>query len=328
MRGLLLPLTPLYAAAVSVKNDAYDHGVVRGRQLKWPVISIGNISVGGSGKTPIVIYLAKLLQQHGIQVDVLSRGYGRSSNAVELVDPAGNADRFGDEPLLITQSAGVPVYVGPSRYEAGVLAEGHRSGTGIHLLDDGFQHRKLARAADLVVVHRSDFQEKLLPAGRLREPVRALQRASVLVLRVEDAFLEQELERRGIEKPIWWVKRAIVVQEKCGKVVAFCGIARPDEFFQSLQRSGVEIAAKIAFRDHHRYHEADIQQLISNAQFQGANAFITTEKDLVRLSQSQKEALAAYAPVETAKLQIVFCDESAVLQSLGGLLPASFAHSL
>jgi tetraacyldisaccharide 4'-kinase len=328
MRRLLLPLIPLYAAALAAKNIAYSRGFVKAHKLKWPVISVGNISVGGSGKTPFVICLAKLLKKEGVHVDVLSRGYGRSSDAVERVDPAGDAERFGDEPLLIAQSADVPVYVGASRYAASVLAEGDRAGAGVHLLDDGFQHRKLARAVDIVVIHCSDLEETLLPAGRLREPVDALKRAAVLVLREEDADVELELKRRGIEKTIWWIKRSILLPEKPGKVVAFCGIARPDEFFRLLQMPDVEVISQEAFRDHHRYDQTDMQQLIHLAHAQGANAFLTTEKDFVRLSPAQKELLASVAPLNVAKLETVLGDEAAVLHHLETLLPASFARSL
>jgi tetraacyldisaccharide 4'-kinase len=328
MRRILLPLIPLYAATLAVKNIAYSRGFFKAHELKWPVISVGNISVGGSGKTPFVICLAKFLQRQGIHVDVLSRGYGRSSDAVERVDPTGDAERFGDEPLLIAQAADVPVYVGASRYAAGVLAEREQAGSGIHLLDDGFQHRKLGRAVDIVVIHRSDFEETLLPAGRLREPVGALKRAAVLVLREEDADLELELKRRGIEKTIWWIKRSILLPEKPGKVVAFCGIARPDEFFRLLQMPDREVVAQEAFRDHHRYDETDMQQLIRLAQGHGAHAFLTTEKDFVRLSSAQKELLASVAPIRVAKLETVLVDEAAVLHHLETLLPASFARSL
>src|SRR5215467_7210589 len=110
MRRILLPLTPLYAGAVAGKNLAFDHHLAKTQHLRWPVISVGNISVGGSGKTPFVISLAKLLKRQGMHVDVLSRGYGRNSQVVERVDPAGDAERFGDEPLLVEQSAEVPVY--------------------------------------------------------------------------------------------------------------------------------------------------------------------------------------------------------------------------
>ena len=119
---------------------------------------------------------------------------------MERVDPEGEAARFGDEPLLIARAAGVPVYVGASRYEAGLLAERDANERGIHLLDDGFQHRRLARDLDIVVLHASDFEETLLPAGRLREPLASLRRASVVVLRAEDRALEAELRKRGIDR--------------------------------------------------------------------------------------------------------------------------------
>jgi tetraacyldisaccharide 4'-kinase len=328
MRRLLLPLTPVCAAAVAVKNAAFDQGWAKARQLRQPVISVGNISVGGSGKTPFVICLAKLLTQNGISVDVLSRGYGRNSDAIERVDPAGSAERFGDEPLLIAQSAYVPVYVAASRYAAGLLAERDNSGTGVHLLDDGFQHRKLARNVDIVLVHRSDFAETLLPAGRLREPLSSLRRASILVVREEDADLEPKLKQRGIDKPTWWMTRSIVAPENAGRVLAFCGIAHPDEFFQSLRTNGVEIAATHAFRDHHAYSQADVQQLLQAAKAQSADTFLTTEKDFVRLSPEQREALTSSAPLKAVKLEAHLRDEIAVLRQLRAVLPAIFERPL
>jgi tetraacyldisaccharide 4'-kinase len=327
-RRLFLPLTPLYMAAVAAKNAAFDHGWAKARHLRRPVISVGNISVGGSGKTPFVIYLAKLLSQRGVLVDVLSRGYGRSSDAVERVDPSGDADHFGDEPLLITQAAHVPVYVGASRYAAGLLAERDDAATAVHLLDDGFQHRKLARNVDIVLIHRSDFAETLLPAGRLRESLSALKRASLLVLREEDADLEAQLKQRGIEKPIWWMRRSITVPENTGRALAFCGIAHPDEFFRSLQASGVEIAATHAFRDHHTYSSADMQALLRAARSHAANTFLTTEKDFVRLSPGLRDALTALAPVKMVKLEAHLQDETAALHQLQALLPTMFERPL
>jgi tetraacyldisaccharide 4'-kinase len=328
MRRVLLSLTPLYGAAVAAKKAAYDQGWVKAQHLRWPVISVGNISVGGAGKTPFVVSLAKLLKQRGVRVDVLSRGYGRSSRSVERVDPSGDAERFGDEPLLIAQSADVPVYVGASRYAAGLLAESDQADTGVHLLDDGFQHRKLARAVDITLIHRSDFQETLLPAGRLREPITSLNRSSVLVLREEDGDLEQRLKLLGIDKPIWRMKRVIVVPGNVGRVVAFCGIARSDEFFQMLQHHHAEIVATRAFRDHHRYSENDMRQLMGAAQTHTANTFLTTEKDLVRLSLAHREMLASIAALQVAKLEARLCDEGAAVHRLETLLPDSFKPSL
>jgi tetraacyldisaccharide 4'-kinase len=325
MRRALLPLTAIYAAGVALKNAAFDHGWAKAQKLRWPVISVGNISVGGSGKTPFVICLAKLLQRHGVSVDVLSRGYGRSSDAVELVDPAGDAERYGDEPLLITQSTDAAVYVGASRYAAGALAESNHGAEGVHILDDGFQHRKLARAVDIVLLHRSDFEEMLLPAGRLREQIGSLERASILVLREEDGYLERKLEEHGIEKPIWWIQRSIIVPDNLTQVVVFCGIVRPDEFFRMLEKHGVGVVARRAFRDHHPYSDDDVRQLIEEARIRSANAFLTTEKDFVRLSPKQKEIFASAGDLQAAKLEVQLCDEAGALDDLKRLLPSSFA---
>jgi tetraacyldisaccharide 4'-kinase len=247
---------------------------------------------------------------------------------VERVDPAGSAERFGDEPLLIAQSAQVPVYVGASRYAAGLLAERDRSGACAHLLDDGFQHRRLARDADIVVVHRTDLSETLLPAGRLREPISALHRASVLVLRDEDRDLEAPLRQRGIEQQIWWIQRSIILPATMGSAVAFCGIARPEEFFQSLRRNGVEAVAEVAFADHHRYTEFDMDALIRRAQTEKAETFLTTEKDFVRLLPAQREKLATVAPLRVVELQAVLLDEAEVLRYFETLLPSIFPQSM
>lgn len=328
IRRVLSPLTPLYAAAVSAKNAAYDRGFAKIQRLKWPVISVGNISVGGSGKTPFVIALAELLKRKGALADVLSRGYGRSSSAVERVDPAGSEERFGDEPLLIAQLAGVPVCVGPSRYAAGLLVERDQPGVGIHLLDDGFQHRKLGRTMDVVLLHRSDFDERLLPAGRLREPVNSLKRASILILREEDSDIEEKLKERAIEKPIWRIKRSIAVPGNLGRIIAFCGIARPDEYFAMLKLQGVELIATHAFRDHHRYSDNDVRYLVQHAQAHSAEAFLTTEKDLVRLSLAQRKKLSSVAALHAVRLEVQLCDEAAAMRHLEPLLLASFKQSL
>lgn len=328
IRRALLPLVPIYAAAVAAKNAGYDRGWIKPRTLKWPVVSVGNISVGGSGKTPFVIALAKLLKLQGARVDVLSRGYGRSSTTVERVDPEGNAEHFGDEPLLIAQSADVPVYLGASRYAAGLLAEQEQSDEGIHLLDDGFQHRKLARAIDIVLLHRSDFDEALLPAGQLREPLRSLKRASILVLREEDGDIEEKLRQLGIEKPVWRIRRSITVAGNSGRAVAFCGIARPNEFFAMLKTSGIKPVVTHAFRDHHSYSDSDVRQMILETESRSADAFLTTEKDMVRLSRTQREMLNSAAALHTAKLEVRLCDEAAALRHFEPLLPAGFNQSL
>ena len=317
--GWLLPLTPLYRAAIGAKNFAYDRGWCSPKRLPWPVVSVGNLSVGGAGKTPLVIRLVQLLSVAGHSVDVLSRGYGRSSAETERVDVAGEASRYGDEPLLIAQKTGVPVYVGASRYEAGVLAEREGVQEGIHLLDDGFQHRKLARDVDIVILHSSDFTQQQLPAGRLREPLSGLHRASIIVLRKEDALWEEKLRGRGIQAPIWLQHRQLTV-DPCGQAFAFCGIARPDEFFTALRENGVELACTRAYRDHQTYSDAEMDEILRLAHVSGAECCVTTEKDAVRLTRVQREKLNAAMPLQLARLEVFLEDESTAMRQLSSLL--------
>ncbi len=320
MSRALVPLVPLYATAVAAKNLAYERGWARQKRLRWPVVSIGNLSMGGSGKTPLTIRLAQLLRERGIAVDVLSRGYGRRSNAVERVAPDGSADRFGDEPLLIAQSSGVPVFVGPSRTLAGLLAETAAAGPLLHLLDDGFQHRELARDVDIVVLHGDDFQERLLPAGRLREGFSSLSRAQIVVMRQEDHELEAALHRRGHAQPVWWMERTLEVPG-VNRVVAFCSIGRGQEFFSELRSLGIAVLAMRAWRDHHRYTQADLAELIELRRQHEAEAFLTTEKDMVRLHPEQQRMLEGAAPLRAAKLLVRLRDEPAAIDQLLSLLP-------
>ena len=170
------PLTGLYTAATALRNTLFDRGMLSSRRLEHPVVSVGNLSVGGSGKTPFVIALGELLKARGIRFDVLSRGYRRKTRGVLVVDPDGNAADFGDEPLLIARRLGVPVVVGESRYAAGRVAE-RKFQSQLHILDDGFQHRSLARDFDIVLMTERDFFDRMLPSGSLREPLWSLERA-------------------------------------------------------------------------------------------------------------------------------------------------------
>lgn len=320
MTGALAALTPLYAAAVTAKNIAFDRGWRTPGHLDWPVVSIGNLSVGGSGKTPLTIRLTELLRERGIAVDVLSRGYGRRSSAVERVDPNGSAERYGDEPLLIAQATDAPVYVGASRYAAGVLAEALAVQPGLHLLDDGFQHRQLGRDVDIVVLHRSDLSGRLLPSGRLREGMGSLRRAQIVGLRAEDADLEGMLRERGLHQPIWWIERRMEVPA-VRKGVVFCAIARPEEFFSGVRASGVKIVAMRAWRDHHDYSQNDIAELVELSRQHEAEAFLTTEKDRVRLGPDAIRVLESAATVHTVRLKVTLRDEAMAIDQLGALLP-------
>lgn len=312
---LLAPLSWMYGSVVRARNARFDR--TPPLRLRWPVVSIGNLSVGGAGKTPLVICLARLLQREGYAPDVLSRGYGRSQQTVERVDPSGSADRFGDEPVLIARSTGVPVYVGASRYEAGVLAESDSGGSGVHLLDDGFQHRELARDLDIVVIHRSDLQQRLLPAGRLREPLASLRRAGVVVLRNEDAELESALRvHTRPECRFWRVRRMLALPGPVHRAVAFCAVARPAEFFAGLKAAGAGVAEQIRFRDHHPYTMADIDRLAETGRRAGCDAFVTTEKDAVKLDAAMRSRLNRVAPLWTAALTVEIADEKAALDDM------------
>jgi tetraacyldisaccharide 4'-kinase len=252
---------------------------------------VGNISTGGSGKTPFVILLGELLKARGIGFDVLSRGYGRKSRGVLPVDPGGLPRDFGDEPLLIARRLQVPVVVGEDRYAAGCFAES-RFGAQIHLLDDGFQHRALARDFDIVLVTPDDARDRLLPAGRLRESLRALQRADAVVL--TSGASPESFPLTG--KTIWRVRRGIVVQDVPARPIVFCGIGRPQNFVLQLRAAGIDRVAEAFFRDHHAYTEKDVRDLLQLRERSESGGFVTTEKDAVNLG-GYLDALAPLAVI-------------------------------
>ncbi|MGA2341101.1 MAG: tetraacyldisaccharide 4'-kinase, partial [Terracidiphilus sp.] len=228
-RPLLWPLVPVYRLGLALRELQLRKGLKPIRRLRWPVVSIGNLSTGGAGKTPFTIALAKALTARGLHVDVLSRGYGRRRSALPLlVDPGGTAQEFGDEPLVIARESGVPVYVAVERYEAGLLAERSApSSLGLHLLDDGFQHRQLSRDVDILLLNRRDLSDHLLPAGNLREALDAAARAQVIAVPAGETDVEAEIKARGWKAQVWRVRRHMEIPRVEGPVLAFCGIARP-----------------------------------------------------------------------------------------------------
>jgi tetraacyldisaccharide 4'-kinase len=321
-RPWLLPLTPLYAAGLALRNLRIDRDWEPVRLLRFPVVSIGNLSTGGSGKTPLTIALAKALTQRGLHVDVLSRGYGRSSPDPARVDPNGTAAEFGDEPLLIAHESGVQVYVARRRYDAGKLAEvalPDSENSVVHLLDDGFQHRQLRREVDILLVNKQDWADSLLPAGNLREPREAARRATVIVIPADEPEMERKLKAWGWQGPIWRLHRKMEVPAVDGSVMAFCGIARPEQFFAGLEAAGLNIAARLTFPDHHRYAPADLKHLLSVARKAEASTLITTEKDLVRLG-NLSSVLSESLPLKTARLRIEIENENEAVEWLTGRL--------
>jgi tetraacyldisaccharide 4'-kinase len=311
---MLAPFSALFGASVRLRNLLYDSGRLRARRLRGRVVSIGNISVGGAGKTPFVIALGQMLKQRGIAFDVFSRGYRRKTKGVLQVDPAGSPADFGDEPLLIAQQLGVPVIVGERRYEAGLWSE-KKYGQRLHLLDDGFQHRQLARDFDIVLLTAADLSDRLLPAGRLREPLAEIRRADAIVLAPEIDATALPLRP---EQHVWRLRRTVQLDtlptsaSPAVSVLGFCAIARPKRFFDDLRSSGIELANEVAFRDHHSYTAADVSYLTAKAAQSRAVGFVTTEKDSINLG-----ALASrLQPLHIAHLKLELLDAGAVLNTL------------
>ena len=333
------PLSAIYGGVVGVRNALYDRGFLQPRRLQGTVISVGNLSAGGSGKTPFVMLLGELLRARGIKFDVLSRGYGRRSRGVRLVDSGGLPEEFGDEPLLIARKLQAPVIVGEERYEAGQFAE-TRFGPQMHLLDDGFQHRGLARDFDIVLVTPQDANDSLLPSGRLREPVGALRRADAVVLAsgaaaesfpIGDRFdsrksprLKSETLRQaqgrlwGTREPqlVWRVRRGIVPQNVPARPVVFCGIARPQNFVLQLRAANIEPAAEAFYRDHHAYSEKDVRELLALKQKSEAGGFVTTEKDAINLGAY----LSALEPLAVVPVRMELTDAANALDTMLGVI--------
>lgn len=301
------PLASLFGVGVRIRNSLYDRSLLRAHTLAGPVVSVGNLSVGGSGKTPFVILLGELLRARGVKFDILSRGYGRHKKGVVLVDPSGAARDFGDEPLLMARRLAVPVVVGEDRYRAGVLAE-QTFGPELHLLDDGFQHRALARDFDIVLVVPEDARDRMLPAGRLREPLASLGRADAVVL--TSGASRETFPLNG--KLVWRVRRGILPKNVPQRPLVFCGIARPHNFVLQLRSAGIEPAAEAFYRDHHAYTESDVGDLLRLRQQSEAGGFVTTEKDAVNLGSY----LPALAPLSVVPVRMDLADAANVVDTI------------
>src|SRR6185312_6285210 len=300
-------LGTVYGSVVYTRNALYDRGLLRSHHLEGPVISVGNLSVGGSGKTPFTLLLGKLLHSRGIRFDVLSRGYGRDSRGVLLVDRSGSPREFGDEPLLLARALQSPVIVGENRYHAGKFAE-QKFGPRLHILDDGFQHRSLARDFDIVLVSSRDMDDGFLPSGRLREPPSSLHRAHAIATpdHLSQTFLLH------LNKPVWTIRRGAVVENPPTRPVVFCGIARPALFLSQLRDAGIEPAGEMVFRDHHRYGPRDVQSLQKLRDQQQANGFITTEKDAINLGEN----LRSLEPVAIAQVTMELEDSANAVDAM------------
>jgi tetraacyldisaccharide 4'-kinase len=307
----------LYASIARARRRWYARHPEARRRLQRPVVSVGNISVGGTGKTPMVAHLARLLVEAGERPGILTRGYARR-RPEEGVTVVGDGERViddvaraGDEPLMLARSLpGVPVLVSADRYLAGCLAE-RRFGVTVHLLDDGFQHFQLERDLDLVLLRPEDIERPVtLPSGRLREPLDAARVADAVIaadggeeaagrmaaaLHAERVFrLQRVIDRPRLVDP----PGRVVTPAPGTRVLAVAGIARPERFFRGLEQEGWTVAAEVSFPDHHPFTAADMARLADTAARARAVMMLTTEKDLVRMLALQPFALPlAWVPM-------------------------------
>ena len=305
-RPLLSPLALLYGAGVAMRLGLYRHGFLRVEQAGRPVVSVGNLAAGGTGKTPFVRWLAGELLARGRRPSILTRGYGRATRGTVLVsDGAGSvasvADAGDEASLLARALPGVPILADTRRSRGAALVEARFPDVSVHLLEDGFSHVALARDAEIVLLDATapDAGGALLPSGRLREPLESLARADfVVVTKTEQADPERAAALARVYAPGVPVYRAAteilgILDGRGAAVsprdlppatlVAVAGIARPDAFAATLAAAGIEPAVLLPFRDHAAYGNAAIGKILRAASETGATAVITTEKDAVKL---------------------------------------------
>jgi tetraacyldisaccharide 4'-kinase len=297
-------LSTLYAAAARRRREYYARHPERRKRLRHPVVSVGNLAVGGRGKTPMVACIARLLRDAGERPAILSRGYKRE-DPVDGVVVVRDLPRSGDEPLMLArQLPGVSVLVCDDRYLAGRLAE-HHLGATVHILDDGLQHLQLDRDVEIVIVGRDDLEHPVtLPSGRLREPLDTMI--------VADAILTEPgvvIDSGGIAAPVFAVRRAIgepVVHGDFGEAqaapsgpaLAVAGIASPSAFFAQLESAGGRLTGRLTFPDHHPFSRKDVAGIMAEARASGAACVLTTEKDYVRLLPHRPFAVpVAFVPL-------------------------------
>ena len=306
----LQALAQIYGAGLTIRSGLYAAGIFRTRRLPCPVISVGNLTLGGSGKTPLAEVVTRIVGELGWKPALLSRGYGRQTRGVQIVAEATRvrlgARQGGDEPVLLAERLpGVPVVVGQSRYEAGRVAL-ERCGAGALILDDGFQHRTLAKDLEIVAVAGGSpwGNGRLFPRGVLREPIEALGHAGLIVVTNPSgpAVMNEvaaTLGRLGARPPVLTAAtepesaremprgRAEPPDALRGRrLLAFAGLAAPEGFAATLRAVGARLAGFVEFPDHHAFTHGDIEALARRAGSVGAEGLVTTEKDWVRIRET------------------------------------------
>ncbi len=311
-RMALTPLSWLWQVGHRVNMK---RGLAARRALETPVISIGAVAMGGAGKTPMVAHLAARLQKAGRNPAILTRGYQSGSAQRTLVVPrGGKAPRnlTGDEAQIVIRAGDAHVGIGGDRFEAGRRMEQELK-PDVFLLDDGFQHVRLARSEDVVLIDALDpLGGGVFPLGRLREPMKSLARATMIVVtRVEPgqdiAGIERLLRQYNAQAPVFrsrvvpkrWIDLERGTAQDLSnpgfrRAAAFCGLGAPRSFWRTLEQLGVKIAFRATFPDHHRYRPAELRRLVEQATGAGVDALLTTEKDAANLPDGAAEMLAPH----------------------------------
>ncbi|MGH9841279.1 MAG: tetraacyldisaccharide 4'-kinase [Blastocatellia bacterium] len=338
---LYLP-AKLYELGVRSRIALYERGILTTHKLQAPVISVGNLTVGGTGKTPCVAFLARLLRDAGHDVAILSRGYKRSSEGrVEVSngrDILCEPSESGDEPYLLAKLCpGVRVIVDRDRYAAGRWLE-ERTKISAFILDDGFQHLRLSRDLDLLLVDASEplAEAKMVPFGRLREPLAGLRRADAVIVTRSDRRFDREALEATVTRhcrprtPVFYARHEMTALRRLDgeervapadfmhrPVAAVSGIAKPDHFVNDLSRAGMGIVLRRDLDDHHRYLRGEFALIVESARAAGAEAIIVTEKDAANLSDELVRSSAL--PVYAAQIEFRCEDEEGLKELVLGI---------
>jgi tetraacyldisaccharide 4'-kinase len=316
-QSLLWPLSLPYGAAAHLRARAYRKGILRSQRLDGVVISVGNLTTGGTGKTPMVLWIAERLLADGKNVGILTRGYRgekiarAAKNNSQAAATANALTTTSDEVRLLQTRLGnrVQFGVGANRYAQG--RELAKLGVNWFVLDDGFQHLQLARDVDIVLIDATNpfSGGRLLPSGHLREPRSALSRADIIVItRSTHAPAIESAIRRDSNSPIFYARPKLdaihsfneghisgaVAPEALPKLFAFCGIGNPVAFLDDLRTWGLDIVGHKFFPDHRRYSDRDDQEILQRASEAGASALICTEKDLYNLPSTSNRLLQTF----------------------------------
>ena len=317
MKSLLLPpLSALYGAVTRTHLSLYQRGTLRTVKLERPVISVGNITAGGTGKTPLVEWVAKTLAREGKRVCILTRGYRRKNPRAQVVVSDGQSimatpAEAGDEPFLLANNllGSAAVICNADRVRAGRYAI-EIFGSECFVLDDGFQHFRLARDLNIVTIDATNpwGGGRLLPYGRLREPISGLSRADCIVLtRCDQAADVTHI--RDLSPVFESTMQVVRPPQVEGPLAAFCAVGNPESFFEQVRKHGYELVCEKAFTDHHWYTQYDINNLIKAANESGAKSLITTAKDAVKL-----HSLSFSLPLHVLEVEIAIKNEAALVE--------------